>query len=417
MVDTTWSIDAKGNVVEVSGPLVARAFRPMLATLHRLIDKSGYQDVVLDFTKCTSVQAGQMLGICVQTYDYSRRGIEFDLRLPDKPQLASLFKNTNWAHLIDHQGFDPSEYQSPIRIPATRFEDADQQFAIGQRISSTLLKAVEVEPENFNAFDWAVNEITDNVINHSRSEYGGFVQVSLFKNRRQVQVTVADSGLGIPTTLRSGHEGLTSDVDALNSAIREGFTRDKSQGQGNGLYGCWQICMLCEGLFEIDSGYARVTQTTSGLWVSTESVPYSGTLVIAQMDYSQPHLLEEALRIAGGRLNNMDYVESHFEHPERDVYVVEIAQEARSYGSRQAGAELRHQIKNLLNRIPRLPVHVDFEGVSLVSSSFADEVFGKLFLEIGPMEFLEFMKFENCEVTVRQIIDRAIRQRSQIPHV
>ena len=54
---------------------------------------------------------------------------------------------------------------------------------------------------------------------------------------------------------------------------------------------------------------------------------------------------------------------------------------------------------------------VDFEGVPLLSSSFADEAFGKLFLRIGPVKFMQRVRLINMTKTVEALINKAIAQR------
>lgn len=46
-----------------------------------------------------------------------------------------------------------------------------------------------------------------------------------------------------------------------------------------------------------------------------------------------------------------------------------------------------------------------------MSSSFADEAFGKLFLEAGPVTFMQKFEFINVMETVQQLINKAISQR------
>jgi hypothetical protein len=88
-----------------------------------------------------------------------------------------------------------------------------------------------------------------------------------------------------------------------------------------------------------------------------------------------------------------------------------MKKESGSFGSRPAGTPVRNKLKNLLNMSGSQKVYVDFEGIPLISSSFADEVFGKLFLEIGPLSFMQGFEFINIMKTVRQLIDKAIAQR------
>src|SRR3546814_8363508 len=78
--------------------------------------------------------------------------------------------------------------------------------------------------------DWSSDVCSSDL---SESPIGGLVQVSTFvRNQKVVEYIVADAGLGIPATLRSGRPEIGTDTDALDRAIREGVTRDKSIGQG-----------------------------------------------------------------------------------------------------------------------------------------------------------------------------------------
>jgi hypothetical protein len=60
------------------------------------------------------------------------------------------------------------------------------------------------------------------------------------------------------------------------------------------------------------------------------------------------------------------------------------------------------------------PGHVDFSGVPVISSSFADEAFGKLFLQLGPMQFMQRVRLVNTIDTVESLINRAIEQRMKV---
>jgi hypothetical protein len=55
---------------------------------------------------------------------------------------------------------------------------------------------------------------------------------------------------------------------------------------------------------------------------------------------------------------------------------------------------------------------IDASDVAVFSSSFADEVFGKLFVEFGAVAFMSTIELRNFDKTLRTIIDRAIAQRA-----
>lgn len=250
---------------------------------------------------------------------------------------------------------------------------------------------------------------------HSESPIGGLIQLSTFKNEKQVQFVVADAGVGIPKTLKQGHPEIISDTDALDKAIREGVTRDKKIGQGNGLFGSYQICSKSRGYFSVHSGHACLEFTEKkGLCIVNEKIPYDGTLVVATIDFTQPKLLEEALRFGGKKYSPVDYVETQYEKSDDGMIRFILKTESDSFGSRVSGKPVRNKLTNLLRMGGNQKIIIDLADIPLVSSSFADEAFGKLFLEVGPIAFMQKIEFINVMETVRHLIDKAISQRISV---
>lgn len=58
----------------------------------------------------------------------------------------------------------------------------------------------------------------------------------------------------------------------------------------------------------------------------------------------------------------------------------------------------------------------NFRGVGVVTSSFADEFFGRLFVALGPRAFMSRVRMINVDPTVEGLIDRAILQRTRLGH-
>jgi hypothetical protein len=71
------------------------------------------------------------------------------------------------------------------------------------------------------------------------------------------------------------------------------------------------------------------------------------------------------------------------------------------------------KLTTLINMHPGRRIIADMSDIPIVSSSFADEVFGKLFKELGPLKFMQAVDVRGVSGTVRSLIDRAIMQRSQ----
>jgi anti-sigma regulatory factor (Ser/Thr protein kinase) len=409
-----------GNRLVFDGEFLLNDMLRPLVGLHQAVQNAGYRDLIIDFSRCTAAFAGPMLALCAQLMRLRVARVDTELILPVDDKLNRLFRNANWAHLIEPRNYGPSEFRGHTQVPATHFSNAAEQQQAVNRIVNAVLGAIpELDRRELSALEWSVNEITDNVLNHAQSSVGGLVQVSTFqRTRKRIEYIVADAGVGIPATLRATHPALTSDAAALEQAIREGVTRDKSIGQGNGLFGSYRICSHSNGFFQVESGYGKLMFTDrEGLRISTERIPYEGTMVAAQIDFSVPRLLEEALSFGGAVYQRPDYVELKYEQHGTDDLLFTFVQESVSFGSRVAGAPIRKKLLNLAGMCPGRRILLDFTGIPLVSSSFADEVIGKLFAELGPLAFMQRFEFRNIEPTVRQLVDRAIAQRMAVRDV
>jgi hypothetical protein len=275
-----------------------------------------------------------------------------------------------------------------------------------------LMETIKVqERTQLKALEWSLNEITDNVLNHAESPTGGMLQIQSFPTKNSVTFFVADTGLGVAATLRNAIPSLTSDTEALNEAIREGVTRNKKTNQGNGLFGTFKCCEVSGGSLQIISNHANLTwRKNDGLLIKQDIVPYRGSFISATIDYSTAGLLEKAF-VFKGRVHEPanDFIESHYEADGEQIRFV-LAAEVEGFGSREYGRRAKIKIDNILvDKSSR--ILFDFSGVPLVSSSFADEAFGKLFLELGALDFARRCAFKSVDSTVKRLIDRAIALR------
>ncbi len=411
MNPTSRPVEQAGNKVVVSGSLDLDTFRLLLAAVHQATNENGYANVTLDFSGTTWVDPGPMVAVlafCIRLRD--EFDVDFSLVRPGARNVRRLFTNANWAHLVAPQEFSKSTWHPPSGLPASRFSSPEEQ----DRIVSQIVDAVLASPAglarpSLAAFEWAVNEITDNVLQHADSAQGGLVQLNHHPNRKQLEFAVADAGRGIPETMRTTRPSI-SDPGALQLSVQRGITRDKEVGQGNGLFGTHRAARVGSGDFVIHSGYASIH---SELQAREEAVPVAGTLVVVTLDYSDPDALWRALDIQDtGADPAGDYIENRYEADTEDVLQFVVRSEVSSVGSRSAGKFARIKLENLVKMYPGYPVNIDFHNISVVSSSFADELLGKLFVGMGALRFMRTVRFQRVSPTVRAVLDRAILQRA-----
>lgn len=72
---------------------------------------------------------------------------------------------------------------------------------------------------------------------------------------------------------------------------------------------------------------------------------------------------------------------------------IKLSQYGKSLGTREIGKELRNNVLNAVRNGRK--VLFDFSDIEIISSAFADELFGKLFMELGENAFKANIRINN----------------------
>jgi hypothetical protein len=384
---------------------------PATAALYKLTHKLGYRDIVLDFTDAGYLSPTFMIPFATIARACRVDQVDFEIIFPTDKRGANMLLNTNWAHLICPERHDSRDNRNQNHLSAIQFTNAEEHFSAVNRSIEVILQSVKgLDRPRLKALEWSLNEVTDNVLNHAESPIGGILQVVTFPTKHVIEFYVCDAGLSIPRTLKQGRPELFDDVRALRAAVEEGVTRNPATNQGNGLFGTFKCCEVSGGEFDVLSGYVSLRHRPGALQASKNQIPFKGTFVRASINYAFEQLLEKALIFKGKPHNpGFDFVERVYEGQEGTILFA-MRKELDAFGSREAGQLARTKIENLMNN-RSTAIDFDLSEVHLISSSFADEVFGKLFLNLGPLRFGQLCKFKNVDATVQKLIDRAIEQR------
>lgn len=247
-----------------------------------------------------------------------------------------------------------------------------------------------------------------NVINHSLAKTG-YILGQIHKNRKHIAFCIFDGGQGIYNSLRNSEHRPRNPLDAITLAIREGVTRDKSIGQGNGMWGLHRIIEDNSGSLTITTGSAsyfmqnRIPKTYNHIpCFSNEN---QCTTIDFQIEYNKEISIKKAL---GG----YEVINLRVDNLENDLgeLVYKVAEKANGTGTRDSGSRLRYEILNLYKESGKVIV-IDFATVAVVSSSFADEMIGKLYVELGILNFNQIIRLKNMNETIQSIVQRSVAQR------
>jgi len=288
-----------------------------------------------------------------------------------------------------------------------RFESADDIYLLIKSFVQELSQIIVCEKGVLEGFDWSINEVLDNVLQHSTKNFG-YVMGQVHENSRHFVFCVYDTGQGIYTSLlQSDHVPKTPD-EALKLAVSEGITRDKKIGQGNGLWGLHQIVLENTGQLNIISSSAAYNLTNKKVTVypNQPQLPYdNGCIVDFQLDYSKEISVSKALGGYEPVNLKMESLEDHAGN-----IILNLKNKESGVGTRQSGEKIRNEIINLYKQSGKT-ITLDFSEISIISSSFADELIGKLVTEFGFYGFNNIFKLKNMKPDVQSIVQRSVAQR------
>jgi hypothetical protein len=78
-------------------------------------------------------------------------------------------------------------------------------------------------------------------------------------------------------------------------------------------------------------------------------------------------------------------------------------------GSRHLGRELRLQVEALIDNDHQ--IIIDCRGVTMMTHSFSDELFGKLLLNLGSSSFKQLVKVQNVDPKIAPILRFVLKNR------
>lgn len=340
----------------------------------------------------------------------NRYDINFDIQIPEN----SYLENCNFSTPLNLDVEELKKIKYPLNKVFVYSSDPGYEGQIAQIVQlfiDYMSKETLCEEGVLNSLIWCINEVMDNVLVHS-GETTGYVMGQYHPKKKKLAFCVCDCGIGIYETLANSPHNPLTEIDALTIAVNEGVGDGK--GQGNGLYGLYQIVMENGGKLTISSGKSSIMLNNRNLkkYEGGSELPNgcAGTIVDFQLDLSKKIDIQSALKTIKGfdgfdiRIDNM-WDDTNSEWLRYNVF-----ENCTGTGTRIAGKELRNDVINTLKRTSA-PMILDFKDVKTCSSSFIDEFLCKLLLEIGIVDFNRLIKIDNMNDFVSNLFERSTYMR------
>ena len=306
---------------------------------------------------------------------------------------------------------DKSSLKMNVLNKVWEFKTEEDVFNLSNAFIDELIKTDKFEQGVLHSLEWSLYEIMDNVINHSATD-SGFVMGQIHPKSKHIALCVFDTGQGIYNSLQTYQPKPKTPLDALTLCIKSGVTR--GEGQGNGLFGLYEVVRQNEGLFTISSAGSALSFRDGNIQTSKDWPTLSDkngcTSVDFQLDYSKPISLDKAIQATGKTYPpQVNYRVENLHNDEGEVIFM-LKDKSEGFGTRKAGRKMRNEIINI-HQETKQPLIIDFEGIALVASSFADEFIGKLVLEFGFFGFNNVIRLRNMSELTQSIVQKSVSQR------
>ena len=380
--------------------------RTVLRSCKRAAERSDGRKLVFDFKDATGFYPSISVPAVAIIQHFREAGVAVEM--VNLPAIADVMQIRNPMQASSANLADLNEPLSRVWA----YFDHQEANGLTSAFMDCMRRKVECKPGVLEALEWCLYEVLDNVMQHSNAGVG-YAMLQLHPRSKRLAVCVSDTGIGVQRSLASANAYRPRTAfDALTMAVKEGVTRNKATNQGNGLFGLLKIVEQNGGKLDMRSGRGRmVLEGDRVRGANDQEFPgpdSHGTTVGFQLKVDKPVSIGSALNYERANL----FLES-LESDEGE-HVIDIRNQAGGAGSRLAARELKTLIVNVLNEgVPH--VVLDFDGQAVVSSSFADEVIGKMFAQMGFNTFNQRIKLRNMNSTVATLVDRAIARRMAQP--
>lgn len=297
-----------------------------------------------------------------------------------------------------------------IFIYESKESGSPQAAAINQAFIDSLSKTTVCEEGVLKGLNWCIYEIMDNVLIHSHSKFG-YVMAQYHNKTNRIAICIYDSGIGIYNSLISGNVEAKNEINAIELALQEGV--GDGQGQGNGLYGLFQIVKENGGRLAISTGNSTLMfdGKNKKSWSTNPIIDeqHKSTTVDFQLDLNRKTDIKKALKSIG-EFDDFDIRIEDMKQEADDTIIYKVVDYAKDLGTRPSGKAIKNDVLNIIVRTKQ-PIVLDFSNIQMVGSSFIDEFIGKLHVELGSVKFNQIISIKNMNEEVIHLCNRAIAMR------
>ncbi len=392
----------KGNTFKFANLSEHRVVPEFIVSMQRLINKFKHTNIILDFSEVKTIFTSPTVQISAYIEYYKSKGITFEVIGASSYLLNTYFINPN----LPNQSIIKGTHNFFDKV--WMFHNSEDVYTLTMGIISSLRKSVECEKGVIESCEWGIYEIMDNVIQHSEINKG-FVMAQVNKTTKNLNICIFDYGVGIYSTMKETSPRPRNPVDAISLSVKEGKKGAKSIGQGNGMWGLYNIINENSGHLTIISGTGGIAFQNNKTKVFKDililNFKQQATTINFHINLNKETLLTNAIK-------GFVFVDLYIENLEDDFgrTIFKVNEVSSGTGTRESALAIRNNLLNIYTATKK-PIIIDFADIGIISSSFADELIGKLILKLGFFQYQQIFQLINMNTTIQSILHRSIGQR------
>jgi hypothetical protein len=196
-------------------------------------------------------------------------------------------------------------------------EDAECR-KVAKSLSDAVEETVTMDALAAKSLYLCLTELTENVYYHADTPLGGFAAAQSLKGTRELEIGIADLGVGIRASLAKNPDytaEATDDLSAIKTAMRPTVTATPTRNSGYGLAFTQFLLELNEGRLMVRSGTGHV-QVGERRIEKVEEYPLPGTLVALRLHTDRPFDFQKAYALLNKAINTVRKTEPRNDDPD-----------------------------------------------------------------------------------------------------
>lgn len=266
------------------------AVNEFILCLHQ-IKKETPEKIIFDFSECVFFRPHITGGIVSLAKSLREQGRQVEFVIPQSSELLNYLEAIYFPDGVDFAGSTPAainrnlmEFHSKSYLPIICFPVSYADAGIRQQIMTavnTLFKnQLKLDGNIFAAISYMVDELTQNIADHSKSPQG-LILAQYYPKKQYMDLCIADWGKGIYQSYLDNDKFKPKDtVEALEYAVKGKSTKNLPESRGFGLSTSRK--MLVHGLkgrFLIMSGDAFFLELPDKEELIQSEIEYKGCYV------------------------------------------------------------------------------------------------------------------------------------------